>query len=392
MSAAIATNDSGDAEDRADPPIPATPREERCGDADQWPDDGDRGETGQHGGPDVDVDVRRTLRTVGRPPLPVAEARAGTPWRCSRQATTSRKRPPSTARCSCASKSACRGLSLSVPRATWTSATHPAVTARSHRKQPATSSSSGRVKTKNSDVLAVDRVDDSERLTMTPEEVGLPVTCGRRGEEAADGRETATRARTPLRRRTTQVVRHPMASVGPQEAADQARDEAPELDLRHHDPPEDVRLAQLVEPEGIREGPRCRIRSRIGRPSTGRRRWRGREDTQHEGPRSAVRPAGRLLTPGAGSHRHLATGFRLGFRGWQWRHDRSGRAGERTRARRRPSRRPYSERNSSSPSWLTFQTNRLPHGMVAPPRSSPLRSNVRTVWGSFRGRRPPRRR
>jgi hypothetical protein len=48
--------------------------------------------------------------------------------------------------------------------------------------------------------------------------------------------------------------------------------------------------------------------------------------------------------------------------------------------RRRPSRRPFWERNASTLSRLGTQTNRLPHGSFRP-RSSPFLRSVLTVWG-----------
>jgi hypothetical protein len=128
------------------------------------------------------------------------------------------------------------------------------------QEQPRHEQLEGKGEDEEPDVLAVDRVDNSEGLTVTPEEIGLPVACRCRGEEAASGHGDRDEGEESAASPDHPGVAARDGEIDSDEPGDRACDEDPELELRQQHSPEHVRLAQLVEPQGIGDGPRGRIR------------------------------------------------------------------------------------------------------------------------------------
>ena len=106
------------------------------------------------------------------------------------------------------------------------------------------------------DVLPVNRIDDAEGLPMPPEQEGLPVPL-RRGREQAPGDERGRGEGKDSSARPGDLgPSEGDCEVRPDEEGNRAGDEEVELDSRRHDAPEDVQLAELVEPEGVGKDPR----------------------------------------------------------------------------------------------------------------------------------------
>ncbi len=103
------------------------------------------------------------------------------------------------------------------------------------------------------DVLAEHGIEHAEALGMAPEQIGLPVLGHAETEQAADDQSRSSESDEPSAPsdHPGPATRH--QQVGPEDDRDRAGDQRLELDLGRHDAREQVRLPQLVEPQGVRK-------------------------------------------------------------------------------------------------------------------------------------------
>ena len=211
----------------------------------------------------------------------------------------------------------------------------------------------------------MNRVDDAERLAMPPEQKRLPVVRSPTTRTGSRSRSRPQRGRrTRARGRTSTVRLVATARFAPIRTRNGARDEQVERGSRRRDPAEDIRLSELVEPQGIGEDSRSRIHDQ--QRHTQDDHHDGGAATRPEDERPVVRGVVGVLGDfggggvGLGERRHAGacwpgTPPRRGPGEGPRRLPPAGRPA-RGPVRRCPSSRPFCERKASTPSRLGTQT------------------------------------